>query len=82
MCLGRGIYRCRVESPLYEWTFFDEEETNELQLYVNDVEKSLLFYKTIIALKLSIQMDISSELHIKKGKHEKCLPFLWKYSKK
>ena len=24
---------------------FDEEETNELQLYVNDVEKSLLFYK-------------------------------------
>ena len=53
---------------------FDKEETNELQLYVNDVEKSLLFYKKIIALKLSIQMDISSELRIK-GKHEKCLPF-------
>ncbi|KXI62173.1 hypothetical protein BKK39_29655 [Bacillus cereus] len=60
------MYRCRVESPLYEWTFFDEEETNGLQLYVNDVEKSLLFYKKIIALKLSIQMDISSELRIKK----------------
>ncbi|PEF59016.1 hypothetical protein C2L96_08900 [Bacillus cereus] len=65
-CLRRGIYRCRVESPLYEWTFFDKEETNELQLYVNDVEKSLLFYKKIIALKLSVQMDISSELRIKK----------------
>ncbi|GCF66344.1 hypothetical protein BC2903_01630 [Bacillus cereus] len=37
-----------------------------MQLYVNDVEKSLLFYKKIIALKLSIQMDISSELRIKK----------------
>ncbi|ACO27579.1 VOC family protein [Bacillus cereus] len=36
--------------------FFDEEKTNELQLYVNDVEKSLLFYKKIIGLKLSIQM--------------------------
>ena len=45
---------------------FDKEETNELQLYVNDVEKSLLFYKKIIALKLSIQMDISSELRIKR----------------
>ncbi|AFQ11358.1 hypothetical protein BCK_17300 [Bacillus cereus FRI-35] len=48
-----------------------------MQLYVNDVEKSLLFYKKIIALKLSIQMDISSELRIKKGKHEKCLPFFY-----
>ncbi len=32
--------------------FFDEEETNELQLYVNDVEKSLLFYEEVIGLKL------------------------------
>ncbi|KMP22500.1 hypothetical protein BK786_11085 [Bacillus thuringiensis serovar thailandensis] len=76
------MYRCRVESPLYEWTFFDEEETNELQLYVNDVEKSLLFYKKIIALKLSIQMDISSELRIKKVNMKNVYLFLWKYSKK
>ncbi|RAS94758.1 hypothetical protein A6E27_00850 [Bacillus cereus] len=75
------MYRCKVESPLIEWAFFDEEETNELQLYVNDVEKSLLFYKKIIALKLSIQMDISSELRIKKVNMKNVYLFLWKYSK-
>ncbi|TCW49854.1 glyoxalase/bleomycin resistance protein/dioxygenase superfamily protein [Bacillus thuringiensis] len=53
-----------------------------MQLYVNDVEKSLLFYEKIIGLKLSIQMGIFSGLRLSKGKHEKCLPFLWKYSKK
>lgn len=34
--------------------------------YIYDVEKSLLFYEKIIVLKLSIQMDMSSELRIKK----------------
>ncbi|HFK1448960.1 MULTISPECIES: VOC family protein [Bacillus] len=32
-----------------------------MQLYVNDVEKSLLFYKKIIGLKLSIQMGFPQD---------------------
>ena len=59
---------------------FDEEETNELQLYVNDVEKSLLFYKNN-CFKVVDPNGYLLRVTYKKGKHEKCLPFLWKYSK-